>query len=176
MALRGDVLGLQGYCRACIFSSCKEPGNENKSTGLNVHPCRIRLSVRCSVLSLIPSHLGHLNFTIVSTGRICIVFFWLCWTVHCCLYSLVIMNPIRIFCQMPWDFRVDGHEKKLNPCTMDWAIFVVPTAQRERKVPIVDSLRFPSLGPSLGTIHHPEWRLPATNPMIQVIWNIELNF
>ena len=77
---------------------------------------------------------------------------------------------------MPWDFRVDGHEKKLNPCTMDWAIFVVPTAQCERKVPIVDSLRFPSLGPSLGTIHHPEWRLPATNPMIQVICNFELSF
>ena len=76
---------------------------------------------------------------------------------------------------MPWDFRVDGNEKKLNPCTMDWAIFVVPTAQCERKVPVVDSLRFPSLGPSLGTIHHPEWRLPATNPMIQVIWNFELN-
>ena len=88
---------------------------------------------------------------------------------------LVNMNPIRIFCQMPWDFRVDGYEKKLNPCTMDWAIFVVPTAQCERKVSIIDSLRFPSLGPSLGTIHHPEWRLPATNPMIQVIWNFELN-
>ena len=39
----------------------------------------------------------------------------------------------------------------------------------------MDSLPFPSLGPSLGTIHHPEWRLPATNPMIQVIWNFELN-
>ena len=49
MALRGRVLGIQGYCRGCIFSSCKQPENENKSTGLNVHPYRIRLSLRCSV-------------------------------------------------------------------------------------------------------------------------------
>ena len=47
------------------------------------------------------------------------------------------------FCQMPSDFRVDGHEKKLNPSIMDWAIFVVPTAQCEREVPVVDNLRFP---------------------------------
>ena len=43
MALGGRVIGLQGYC------SCKQPGNENKSTGLNVHPYRIRPSLRCSV-------------------------------------------------------------------------------------------------------------------------------
>ena len=47
------------------------------------------------------------------------------------------------FCQMPSDFRVDGHEKKLNPSIMDWAIFVVPTAQCEREVPVVDDFRFP---------------------------------